>query len=507
MTRRRRRLGILLLVPAVVGLAAYAWTDRFVPRLIRSVSRLIQGPGIFEVKPYLQLGDAPGLGADGRETLALLWQTSDREASWSVEVKAASEGPWNTEAPATWRRISVGGVPRFRLYRSTLTGLIPGEPFAYRVRQGGNIVFEAGGRGRKPAGKPHRFVVFGDCAAGTSEQSAVAFQAYNAGPDYVVVTGDVVYTRGRVSEYLDTFFPIYNEDKVSPGGGAPLLRSTLFMAAPGNHDLIERNLDAYPDGLAYFYYWAQPLNGPEVASGANGTPILKGSASRQRAYLEAAGRAYPRMANFSFDYGDVHWTILDANTYSDWTDPVFRDWLEADLASAQNAAWRVVAFHQPGFHSSRTHAEDQRMRLLAPVFESGKVAVVFNGHVHNYQRSRPIRFVPNPPPADGGGKAYGPYGQVEGRLSVDTTYDGLAHTEPEGVIYVVTGAGGARLYDTGQNDDPGSWKDYTARFVSNVHSLTVADVTPRALMVRQVSAEGKELDRFVVTRNASPNIP
>ena len=35
------------------------------------------------------------------------------------------------------------------------------------------------------------------------------------------------------------------------------------------------------------------------------------------------------------------------------------------------------------------------MRLLAPMLEAGKVDVVFNGHVHNYQRSYPLRFVPD----------------------------------------------------------------------------------------------------------------
>ena len=54
--------------------------------------------------------------------------------------------------------------------------------------------------------------------------------------------------------------------------GAPLLRSVLFIAAPGNHDIADRDLDKNPDGLAYFYYWTQPLNGlglPEMLTGVN----------------------------------------------------------------------------------------------------------------------------------------------------------------------------------------------------------------------------------------------
>jgi acid phosphatase type 7 len=501
--KTRRRLALLLLVLTLAGVAV-AYSGRLTPGLLRAAFGA--GKGAFQVKPYLQPGDPSNAGQDGKESLTLLWQSADRADvdAWAVEVRAEPDGPWREAAPPSSRRVAVDGVPPFRLYRAALTGLSPGAEFAYRVRLGGAVVFEARGSARKAAGRPHRFVVFGDGGADTWAQTAVAYQTFRAQPDYVVVTGDVVYMRGRASDYLNHFFHVYNADEPSPVKGAPLLRSTLFLAAPGNHDLIDRDLDRFPDGLAFFYYWAPPSNGPAVAAGAEGTPTLRGSEKHRRAFLDAAGPAYPRMANYSIDYGDAHWTVLDTNTYADWTAPAFRDWLDADLASAQHAAWRFVAFHHPPFHSSKAHADDQRMRLLAPAFEKGKVAVVFTGHVHNYQRSRPLRFVAGPPPADGGGKAYGPTGVVEGRLTIDTAYDGGSRTEPSGVIYIVSGGGGAKLYNTDQNDDPKSWRDYTARFVSNVHSLTVADVTPESLTIRQVSDEGTELDRFVITRPVDP---
>ena len=486
---RRRRLVAWVVVVNLIAVTAALSAWRLSPRPAPAAG------GVFEVKPYLQLGE-------GRESLALLWQTADLHDGWAVDVRAEpdADGPWVAATPPMSRRVAVDGVMPFRVYRVALAGLAPGSGFAYRVRRAGAVVFEARGTARKPAGRPHRFVVFGDCGAGTAGQKAIAYRAFLARPDYVMLTGDLVYTRGRVSEYLAHFFPVYNSDQASAASGAPLLRSTPFVAAPGNHDLIERDLDTYPDGLAYYYYWSQPMNGPAGGVGTPGAELVKGSGARRRAFREAAGPAFPRMANFSFDYGDVHWTVLDANTYTDWTDPAHRGWLDADLASARGAAWRLVAFHHPAFHSSKAHADDQRMRLLAPSLEKGKVAVVFSGHVHNYQRSHPLRFVAGPPPADGKGKLYGPTGKVDGRRSLDTAYDGAARTRPDGPIYVVTGAGGARLYDPSRHDDPASWQDFTARFVSNVHSLTVVDVTPDALTLRQVSASGDDLDRFVVTR-------
>ncbi len=95
------------------------------------------------------------------------------------------------------------------------------------------------------------------------------------------------------------------------------------------------------------------------------------------------------MANFSFDCGDVHWTVLDANVGVDWTDRELREWVERDLASARPGAWRLVAFHQPGFNSASAHYNEQQMRLLADIFERQGVAVAFGGHVHQYRaRSR-----------------------------------------------------------------------------------------------------------------------
>jgi acid phosphatase type 7 len=451
--------------------------------------------GVFQVQPYLQPGDY----SDHGKTLALLWQArQDDDAPWSVELQTTPNGPWAGAGAVASRRIAIDGAAPFLAFRARLSELIPGGDFTYRVARAGKVEFQAHAHAPGPAGTPQRFVVFGDGAADTTAQRAIVDQIVKARPDYVVLTGDLVYTRGRSSEYRSHFFPIYNADDESSGQGAPLLRSTLFFAAPGNHDLAERNLDRYPDGLAYFYEWDQPLNGPEAPIGS---PDLKGPENLRAMYRASAGPAFPRMANFSFDQGNVHWTILDSNTYSEWTNSPFREWLEADLAAAKDATWRIVAMHHPAFSSSNTHFEDQRMRLLAPAFEAGRVSIVFCGHVHNYQRSRPLKFAPGPPPPDAvAGKPYGKYGQVEGAFTIDTAYDGAARTHPEGVIYIVSGAGGARLYDPGQQDKPASWQPYTVQLVSQVHSLSIVDVGPDSLIVRQVSDEGAVVDRFVIER-------
>jgi hypothetical protein len=457
-----------------------------------------KGTAPFVVKPYLQLGPAPAPGS-----LRLLWHADDADADWSVAIQSAPGRPWRkTEAPIG-QRVAVAGIEPYRVYRATVSGLEPGALFQYVVSREGRPVFSSGGRAPKPAGQPYRFLAFGDCGAGTVEQKQHAYRAFLEKPDLVVIPGDVVYENGQVTEYRGNVWPVYSADEPSQSG-VPLLRSTLFVTAPGNHDTADtRDLDRYPDALAYFHTWDQPLNGPLGTEGGPFVPLLKGSETHRRAFTDAAGAAYPRMTNFSFDYGDSHWTILDANPYVDWTDAGLKQWVASDLAAAQGATWRFVAFHHPAFNSAREHFEQQQMRLLAPVFEAGKVALVFNGHVHNYQRSYPLRFVPDRQGTllIGGRDGKTIRGRVvNGRWILDKTFDGQADTTPEGVIYIVTGAGGQRLYNPEQQDDRDSWQPFTARFVSQVHSLTVADVEGRRLTIRQLAADGTELDRFVVSR-------
>jgi 3',5'-cyclic AMP phosphodiesterase CpdA len=465
------------------------------------------GDGVFLVKPYVQWGPETPPGSPAG--VEVLWQGADQDESWALEVQAAgntnAQGEWVTMEPPAARRVAIEGLKPRRLYRSTarVPAGTPGDSFRYRVKRGGVPVFEAGAHAPWNERHPHRFVVFGDGGADTPAQREVAYQTYQAGADFVLITGDLVYYKGSLSEYLHHFFPIYNSERAAPASGAPLLRQTMVLAAAGNHDLIERDLDRCPDGLAFYLLWSLPLNGPIGTPGAANTSVLRGAPSRQRAFLDAAGRAYPRMANYAFDYGGTHWTVLDTNAYADWTDPALRAWLEHDLTSeaARKADWRFVAFHQPPFHSAREHAEEQRSRVLVDLFEKAGVDIVFCGHIHNYERTYPLRFSAART-ADGKTFAVAPDGRVAGHFTFDTAYDGVSHTRPDGIIYVVSGGGGARLYSGERHGDAASWQEFTARFIANTHSLTVVDVTADRLTLRQVSAAGEELDRFDVTRGA-----
>jgi acid phosphatase type 7 len=448
----------------------------------------------FVVKPYLQLGSSPT-----NHSLQLLWH-GDEVAAWLAEYKAGTK--WMKAENVSTSKITTAGITPFTVYNASFTALTPGSTFMYRVSKNGKIVFAADAKAPKSADQAFRFVASGDMGAGTKEAKQIATGMYNANADFVTISGDIVYEYGLISEYKTKFWPIYNTDKVD-AEGVPLMRSTPFVAAVGNHDADTRDLDKYPDALAYYLFWDQPMNGPVGTEGGKFVPVLKGSEANIKAFKDGAGDKYPRMVNYSFNYGNAHFTVLDADTYVDWTDSTLKAWVANDLANAKDATWKFVLFHHPGFNSAREHFEQQQMRLLSPIFEKGNVDIVLMGHVHNYQRSFPMTFAPdkNGTLLVGGKEGKTIRGRVvNGKWTLDKTFDSKNFTKPKGVIYIVTGAGGQALYNPEQNNDPDSWQKFTDKFVSNIHSFSQIDVNGKTLKMKQIDTNGKEIDALEITK-------
>ena len=165
------------------------------------------------VKPYLQIGDAPP-GARCRPRLTLA-RRRHRDCL-GVEYQLEAEATAHVAVPPTWRRIAVPGIAPHRLFRGILKGLPLGRSSrteCARERMSSSRLRHAS---PKAPGQSFRFVSFGDCGAGTAQQKAIAYQTYLAHPDFLMITGDIVYGRGRISEYREKFWPVYNADEASP---------------------------------------------------------------------------------------------------------------------------------------------------------------------------------------------------------------------------------------------------------------------------------------------------
>ena len=316
-------------------------------------------------------------------------------------------------------------------------------------------------------------------------------------PSYLILnTGDNVYNEGTEDNYRDFFFPVYNSDSDSNETGAPIMRSRLFFPVAGNHDLgstgVSANLladNSAPafsgnlsggDALSYFNDFYFPQNGPvgydiqndwNVSTssptgftfsyqGQNYTSPAAISAFRNSTQVDTGKGAKAQIdhqSNYSFDYGSAHFLFLDANPHLfndnspggnafNAAPPTFVDyptalaqWVINDLDSSKQL-WKVVVFHQPAFSSGDATIVNGQMRAVAKLLEDHGVNVVFNGHEHNYQRTLPIRSTDRTgatPSTTAGSPA----------VNVDQEFDGVKNTVPDGVLYLVEGAGGNRDFD------------------------------------------------------------
>lgn len=477
---------------------AFTYKVRFVLFVIFSVASAICSAQQILVPPYLQPGNTPTLNA---EQMVIIWQTDTLSSKYSVECKLEDDASGKT-VPVKISSVSLDFNKQIsELHRAVLTGLEFDKTYTYTVLRNNFKIGE--GKFNTRTKKPQtRFAVFGDCGIGSPHQARVAYQIYQKGPQFVLLTGDMVYSFGREAEYRARFFPSYMAPIATPNRGAGLMKSVPFYMLLGNHDIYSANLSKFPDGLAYFYYNDLPLNAPIFKNS------LKAEGSNQviASFAKNTAPRFPVMANYSFDYGNVHITCIDGNYYIDPQDPALIDWITKDINSS-NADWKIVAYHQPGFSSSPTHYDEQHMRLLSPLLEKLGVDLVLSGHVHNYQRTVPMKFQPK---LNAKTNLYpiSSTGRVNGTFTLDTSFDGQTRTRPEGIIYVVSGAGGAALYDNTISNNPKLWKTsssdnwapYTVKLISDVHSFTFIETNGKRLTLEQIDSEGNSIDKIVVTK-------
>jgi 3',5'-cyclic AMP phosphodiesterase CpdA len=471
--------------------------------------------------PYVQPGDAAGpAGADDKQ---IRWVTDQVAAEYTVEY--GWEG--SPARRATVTRVAIDLKPpspeviqkeiekakksadpddvvqagpildqHLFSYRASLAGLPPDTKVWYRVKKQNEVLREASFRSRASADKPIRFIAVGDLANGKEGQNAIAYQISVVKPDFLVGLGDIVYPNGRVSQYTDHFWRTYdNAASASVKTGAPLMASVPFHVLPGNHD-VDTSLSIYPDALGIYYFFHAPANGP--GTGKWNTPIGRDK-EQVAAFRAAAGDSYPSLAFYSFDEGPAHFLMLDNSGYVKLDSPELLKWIESDL-SASKAKWKFVCCHAPAFQSSPQHYSEQKMRLLVPLLERLGVDIVFAGHVHNYQRSFPIRFTPGPRPAV--------EKLVGGTFAIDSRFDGKESTKAQGIIHIVSGGGGGTLYKDPLDKSAkalkekfgDNWAPYTAKYVADRHSFVVCELSADRLVLRAIDADGTEIDRAAITK-------
>jgi hypothetical protein len=119
--------------------------------------------------------------------------------------------------------------------------------------------------------------------------------------------------------------------------------------------------------------------------------------------------------------------------------------------------------------------------------------------IASIQRAKPMKFLP----CEANRVVH--RGWISGRFDVDENFDGAINQRPRGIIHVLSGGGGARLFDAQLKDNPvlvghdmNNWVPYTARLFNDRHSFSDVTVTPEHFTLRQIDDTGREIDRFEI---------
>ncbi len=319
--------------------------------------------------------------------------------------------------------------------------------------------------------KPTRIWVLGD--SGTKDDSARAVRDayYNftgeRHTDLWLMLGDNAYDNGTDGEYQKAVFENMYEN---------MLRKSVLWPTLGNHD---DNTSSTPGPNPYFDIFTLPTNG------------------------EAGGVASAAEAYYSFDYGNIHFVVLNSTTSSFGNaNSAMRTWLEEDVL-LNDKLWTIAFWHHPpyskGSHDSDAEGLSIMMRENAlPILESAGVDLVLTGHSHSYERSYLIN---------------GHYGKSntfaesmkidagDGRPNGDGIYekDVAESMANKGTVYIVSGSSGVARVQ-GNLDHPAMVTSF-----SQLGSL-VLDIDRNLLQAKFIDDKGNIDEYFTIKKNGPPQI-
>ncbi len=124
---------------------------------------------------------------------------------------------------------------------------------------------------------------------------------------------------------------------------------------------------------------------------------------------------------YSFDYGPVHFCILEIDSYDiiNFPEQAQIEWLlETDLNNTDKK-WKVLSFHVPGFASGPHPNFDYVQNTIQPICEEFGVQMVIVGHNHNYAHWM-VNGVHHLTLGGGGGGLYSP--NIDGALKDKRCY-------------------------------------------------------------------------------------
>ncbi len=316
--------------------------------------------------------------------------------------------------------------------------------------------------------------ILGDPGTANSNQRAVRDAYYNyIGADHtdlMLFLGDNAYNSGTDEEYQYAMFENMYEDK---------MKNTASWSCLGNHDGY--TADSPTQSGPYYDIFTFPTTG------------------------EAGGVASGTEAYYSFDYGNIHFIVLESyETDRNVGGPMY-NWALSDIQSTTQE-WIVAIWHHPAYtkgshdsdnvNDSAGSMQDMRENFL-PILEENGVDLVMSGHSHSYERSY----------------------FVNGHYGNSTTFDPAVHTIPingdgdgqvtgdgvyqknicvPGSVYITTGSAGK--ISQANLDHPVMY--YSAASLGSV----VMEVDGPEMNVKFVRDNGNIDDFFTIEKTSTGNV-
>ncbi len=292
----------------------------------------VAAPSIISVGPYLQYATKTGI--------TILWETSQQATS---VVEFGEQTPLTNSVSAAGQR---------DLHEVRLENLKPQTNYFYRVVSAGPDGAESISdlytfQTAVEDGSAFAFAGVSDTQNNPPIWGRISQLVFKERPHFVIHAGDIVGNGSRRHEWTDEFLKPAHE----------LMSRVPIFAILGNHDQDDAN---------YYRYISNPA--PEH--------------------------------RYSFTYGNAQFFLIDTNR-SVAPDSEQYKWLEQELARS-TATWKFTVHHHPPYTSDENDYGDTwkgkssprgdlRLRPLIGLYERARVDICFFGHIHDYERTWPLR--------------------------------------------------------------------------------------------------------------------
>ncbi|MFA6571940.1 MAG: metallophosphoesterase [Bacteroidota bacterium] len=248
---------------------------------------------------------------------------------------------WDTDssnhriATTTFMMATDNNQPTF-VHRIILDSLMPDREYKYKTSQNSQTIEGGTFRTTVSPGSDFSFAIFGDCRSNPKVASKLSELIKKQDPYFSIYLGDLCIN-GKYDSWKREFFVDKQLD---------LIAEVPFFNTIGNHE-----------------GWSQ----------------------NTKTFLQAPFSKSEKPDYYSFDYGDIHFLILNSIGNCKKNSLQWK-YAEDDLKKTDKK-WKIVAFHYPAYCAGG-HGEDNTMKqITTEILEPNRVDIVLAGHSHFYQRN------------------------------------------------------------------------------------------------------------------------